>query len=94
MGLYRQWLEITVSCKLHAVKVRTDAFSLSRRLLFLGYRSGLQVWDCTNLGSVCEIVNISGGDAWGQVTFAGVLPDPNPRVDKSLASKRPLIGVM
>ena len=65
-----------------------------RLLLFLGYRSGLQVWDCTNLGSVCEIVNVSGGDGWDKVTFAGVLPTPTPRNDQFLAPNRPLIGAV
>ena len=27
-----------------------------RRLLFLGYSMGLQIWDCTNLVSVTEII--------------------------------------
>jgi hypothetical protein len=63
-----------------------------RRLLLLGYRSGLQIWDCTNLGSVSEIVNISGGDSWGKVTFVSVLP--TPRNDEVFASQRPLIGVV
>lgn len=31
-----------------------------RRLLFVGYTSGLQIWDCTNLESVHEVLNLSG----------------------------------
>jgi hypothetical protein len=43
-----------------------------RRLLFLRHSTSLQIWDCTNLGSVSEIPNLSGSD-WGRVKFAGVL---------------------
>lgn len=76
--------------------VHTDAErSLShRRLLFLGYQSGLQVWDCTNLGSVCEVMNVSREDGWGRVSLARVLPAPIAKNDKDLACKRPLIGVV
>ena len=27
------------------------------RVLFLGYSSGFQMWDCTNLASVSEVLN-------------------------------------
>lgn len=38
----------------------TNAAHLPRRLLFLGYATGFQIWDCTNLSSVSEILNLSG----------------------------------
>jgi len=62
-----------------------------KRLLFLGYSTGLQIWDCTNLGSVVEILNPSRSD-WGQVTFAGVLPPPPSTLDL-FTFKRSLIGI-
>jgi hypothetical protein len=34
---------------------------------------GSQIWDCTSLGSVLEILNLSDSD-WVRITFAGVLP--------------------
>lgn len=63
----------------------------SKRLLFLGYSSGLQIWDCTCLGSVSEILNISGSNL-GRIVFAGVLPSSTLGAD--LISQRPLIGAM
>ena len=62
-----------------------------RRLLFLGYSTGLQIWDCTNLGSVTEILNLSGSD-WERVKFAGVLPAPSFSKFDPFASQRPLIA--
>ena len=59
--------------------------------LFLGYLTGLQILDCTNLGSVIEILNLSRSD-WGQVTFAGVLPPPSTLDLFTL--QRPLIGIV
>ncbi|KAG8218093.1 hypothetical protein J3R82DRAFT_3608 [Butyriboletus roseoflavus] len=66
--------------------------SKPRRVLFLGYSYGFQVWDCTNLASVSELLNLSG-PTWGRVTFAGVLPPPLAD-DGQLISLRPLIGVI
>ncbi|KAG7446600.1 uncharacterized protein BT62DRAFT_1076143 [Guyanagaster necrorhizus] len=44
----------------------------SRRLLFLGYSSGFQIWDCTRLNSVDEVLNLNDFD--DVVTYAAVLP--------------------
>ncbi|KAK0213164.1 hypothetical protein DFS33DRAFT_1248197 [Desarmillaria ectypa] len=44
----------------------------SRRLLFLGYSSGFQIWDCTKLNSVGEVLNLNHFD--GVITYAAVLP--------------------
>ncbi|CCM06516.1 uncharacterized protein FIBRA_08788 [Fibroporia radiculosa] len=63
-----------------------------RRLLLLGYRSGLQVWDCSNLGSVSELLNLSGPQ-WGAVEQITVLPTPVLEKDYHRA-KRPLLGVL
>ena len=57
----------------------------------LGYPRGLQIWDCANLGSVSELLNLAGSQ-WGAVGFAGVLPDPPPSADDAFKPKRPLIG--
>jgi hypothetical protein len=71
----------------------TNTPSLVRRLLFLSYSMGLHIWDCTSLGAVEEMLNLSGSD-WGRVTFAGVLSAPSPSKVNPFASQRPLIGVV
>lgn len=71
---------------------RARADHSARRVLFLGYSSGLQMWDCTNLASVSEVLNLSA-PSWGHVTFAGVLPPPVVD-DGQLNSLWPLIGIM
>ena len=70
-----------------------DKNKLARRLLFLGYSMGLQIWDCTNLGAVSEILNLSKSD-WGPVDFAGVLHPPPPSEVDPFVSQRPLIGMV
>ena len=57
----------------------------------LGYPSGLQLWDCSNLGSVSELLNLAGPE-WGAVQFSAILPDPLSGVDDAYRPKRPLIG--
>ena len=79
--LWSRWDQLRDDCK------------LERRLLFLGYSIGLQIWDCTNLGSVSEILNLSSPE-WGHITFAGVLPAPPPSEVDPFVSQRPLIGTM
>ncbi|KAH7923186.1 hypothetical protein BV22DRAFT_1015894 [Leucogyrophana mollusca] len=64
-----------------------------QRLLFLGYSSGFQLWNCTNLGSVSEVLNLSG-PSWGLVTFAGVLASPRVSDKDQIGDQRPLIGVV
>ncbi|KAI9464881.1 hypothetical protein HD554DRAFT_2026168 [Boletus coccyginus] len=66
--------------------------STTRRVLFLGYSSGFQMWDCTNLASVSEVLNLSA-PSWGHVTFAGALPPPVAD-DVQFSSLRPLIGII
>jgi hypothetical protein len=60
-----------------------------RRLLVLGYLSGLQIWDCTNLDSITEMLNVSGPE-WGTVWTAQVLPGPLPPIGDQFLSSRPL----
>ena len=57
----------------------------------LGYPTGLQLWDCSNLGSVSELLNLAG-PAWGAVEFSGVLPDPPSGAEDTYLHKRPMIG--
>ena len=74
------------------MKVRKLTGRHCSRVLFLGYSSGFQMWDCTNLASVSEVLNHTA-PSWGHVTFAGVLAPPVAD-DGPLSSLRPLIGVM
>ena len=64
------------------------------RLLLIGYRTGLQIWDCSSLNSVTELLNLSGPQ-WGAVELARVLPPPRgPDADDNFKQSRPLIGMM
>ncbi|KAG1741253.1 hypothetical protein EDB19DRAFT_1634624 [Suillus lakei] len=67
--------------------------SRPRRILLLGYATGLQIWDCTILGSVSEILNLTDYP-FGSVTFAGVLATPHSSRERDYDSSRPLIGVV
>lgn len=64
-----------------------------RCILFLGYPCGCQIWDCTDLGSVSEILNLTAS-SWGRISFAGVLASPPLTDDDHLRGLRPLIGVI
>lgn len=57
----------------------------------LGYPTGLQLWDCSNLSSVAELLNLTGSQ-WGAVEFAGILPDPPRAAADELRQKRPLVA--
>jgi len=79
-------------------------------LLFLGYASGLQIWDCTRLSSVDEVLNLNldsdewkmffgRGDQGMHVVHAAVLPLPSLQAniqapDGPWMKHRPLIGVL
>jgi hypothetical protein len=65
-----------------------------RRLLLLGYRRGFQIWDCTNLGTVCEVVNVASSEEWGAVTYAALLPTPREELEGVKAGQRPYLGVL
>lgn len=73
--------------------LQVDPFEKSRRVLLLGYRTGLQIWDCTSLASVTEILNIRD-PAVGRVVHAGVLPTPPKTDDDAFATARPLVGII
>lgn len=51
------------------------------------------MWDCTELGSVSEILNLVG-PMWEYPTFASILVPPPLVDDSQLKSQRPLIGIM
>ncbi|KAI0820657.1 hypothetical protein BC628DRAFT_1412942 [Trametes gibbosa] len=62
-----------------------------RSILMLGYPTGLQIWDCSNLGSVTELLNLTGPQ-WGVVDFAGMLPEPPQAVVDEFRHRRPLVA--
>ena len=64
------------------------------RLLLIGYRTGLQIWDCSSLGSVSELLNLTGPQ-WGAIELARVLPPPRGSdTEDNFGQQRPLIGMM
>ncbi|KAI0051493.1 hypothetical protein FA95DRAFT_1534680 [Auriscalpium vulgare] len=65
----------------------------ARRLLFLGYRSGLQIWDCSQLDSITEVLNLPSTD-WGHVWSAAILPPPSTTLDDRFSRARPTVGVI
>ena len=66
---------------------------LPRSVLMLGYQSGLQLWDCPNLGPVSELLNLAGPE-WGTVQFSVILPDPLGGADDACRPKQPLISFL
>lgn len=69
-------------------------FSLaSRQLLMVGYESGVQLWDTTNLDRVHEVLNLRMA---GAVVSGGALPTPPAMIGKTdvFAEKRPLLGMV
>jgi hypothetical protein len=76
------------------------------RLLFISYASAFEIWDCTDLESLQEVLNINtdrnpGDDAnvdseWtGRVVRAAVVPEPRRKGAKDpFRGDRPLIGVL
>jgi len=64
-----------------------------RRLLILGYLSGLQIWDCTNLDSITELLNVSSSE-WGHVLHAEILPTPLMATGDEFLNLRPVLGMM
>jgi hypothetical protein len=66
--------------------------TVSSRLLLLGYRGGIQAWDCTR-EQVREVLNLLS-PTLGAVIGAAVIPAPAPSPDDSLAAERPLLGIL
>jgi len=66
------------------------------QLLFVGYPTGLQIWDTTNLGEVKELVNVRD---IGTILMADILPYQSEStsehtVPDGFAAERPLIGIV
>ena len=87
----------------------TSPFFKNRRLLILSYiPSGLQIWDCTDLGTVTEVLNLNfSGAEWkelefdvGRVVYAALLSSSVNRSDSvrdksdSFREDRPFLGIM
>ena len=69
-------------------------YNRCRRWLLVGYLRGMQIWDCSNLGSVSEILNLSGSE-WSDIQIAGFLPNPlDLGSADALADQRPAVGLM
>ena len=83
--------QVTIYCLLFERILVLTTFR--RRLLILGYFSGLQIWDCTNLDSITELLNVSG-PGWGRILHAEVLPNPLTSTHDQFLSLRPLLGIM
>jgi hypothetical protein len=66
-----------------------------RRVLVLVYTSGVQIWDASNLGAVCELLNLKTESLQnaGSVLCAAIMPTPNEGADE-FESSRPLLGVL
>lgn len=76
--------------------LEATALSAFRRLLFVGYENGLQIWDISHLGEVREILNRRMS---GAVVGCSVLPAPrikarHPSLADEFAKQRPLIGIV
>jgi len=63
------------------------------RILFLGYTTGLQIWDCTILESVSEILNLTDYP-FGSVSFAAVLEISHTSRNHGSDIDEPLIGIV
>lgn len=70
----------------------------SPRWLIIGYASGVQIWDTSNLSSVREVLNLHHGSLHiqGRVLEASILPasTSSDGVVDEYATVRPLIGIL
>ncbi|CAE6497990.1 unnamed protein product [Rhizoctonia solani] len=66
--------------------------STPSRLLLLGYKGGIQVWDCTH-EQVREVLNLLSPSIEGTVIGAAVIPAPVSSQDDS-SEERPLLGIL
>ncbi|KAF8332992.1 hypothetical protein F5887DRAFT_995039, partial [Amanita rubescens] len=73
-----------------------------KRFLILAYPSGFQLWDCTSLSSVTEVLNLNTtSDEWhggGEIVHAALLPSPSSQAVRHFgdpyAQDRPLLGII
>ncbi|KAF8723393.1 acetyltransferase activator, partial [Rhizoctonia solani] len=63
------------------------------RLLLLGYRGGIQVWDCTH-EQVREVLNLLSPTIGGAVIGAAIIPTPVSSQDDIYSEERPLLGIL
>jgi hypothetical protein len=58
----------------------------------------LQIWDCTNLEAIIEVLNLSAVALdWGRVLFTGIFPAPSLSFSHKVdlfTGQRPLIRLM
>lgn len=94
MGFARFRVYVPVSRFLSLAECLNLMTICPRRLLLLGYRQGFQVWDCTNLGTISEVVNVTSSEEWGAVTYAALLPTPRQELETVKAPQRPYLGVV
>ncbi|KAF9262284.1 hypothetical protein L218DRAFT_960419 [Marasmius fiardii PR-910] len=82
---------------------RWDLELRGRHLLFIGYYPfGIQIWDCTELDAVSEVLNLplekileSSSAPEFDLEYAGIIPPPSSRDSAdSLKEFRPLVGIL
>lgn len=60
----------------------------------IGYATGFQIWDCSDLASISEVLNLSGKQ-WSGIDLVQYLPPPGGLLDEDLlGSQRPLLGIL
>ncbi|CAE6456130.1 unnamed protein product [Rhizoctonia solani] len=74
-------------------EVRWNEQNTPTRLLLLGYRGGIQVWDCTH-EQVREVLNLLSPTIGGAVIGAAVIPTPVSSRDDLYSEDRPLLGIL
>lgn len=67
-----------------------DTERSARPALILGYRNGLQIWDCTDMGAISEVLNLKGAP-FADIIQAQILSTPVP---DPMAEQRPLLGLL
>ncbi|CAE6449387.1 unnamed protein product [Rhizoctonia solani] len=70
-----------------------DGQNTPSRLLLLGYRGGIQVWDCSH-EQVREVLNLLSPTIGGAVIGAAVIPAPVSSHDDLNSEERPLLAIL
>ncbi|CAE6421098.1 unnamed protein product [Rhizoctonia solani] len=97
-GFYGNRLSVDILGNEHIVwsgwdEVWWNGQNTPNRLLLLGYRGGIQVWDCTH-EQVREVLNLLSPTIGGSVIGAAVIPTPVSSQDDLLSEERPLLGIL